>query len=481
MHAKYFIIDRRRVVISTENLSPDSLPNDDKNDGTWGRRGVVLVTDAPAAVNRLRAIWEADFDPLSHRDLLRWDADDSNYGSPGLGSRPITLSGGVSYPVSFLEPTVLSGTFSYGIVQSPENGLADPAGLLHLLARAGQGDTILVEQLREKPHWGSSGSNSIDDPNPRLEALIDAARRGATVSLLLDSFFDDGRKPDSNRATCILVEATALAENLDLRCALANRTGLGLHNKMILAQIDGKGYVFVGSINGTELSNKGNREIALLLQSDEVYDLLADMFSHDWPYAVILPLVYKDFLGRADHLLISEVLYDPPGTDDAEFIELYNPTVWSISLSGYSLGDALRRSDFEDVRRFPNGSYMGPDSTIVVASAATAFRSRFGFDPDFEILNSDPGVPNLVDDPNWGDPAAFLQLGNSGDEVILRDQTGKIIEAIAYGAGKVPGNASCPLVTLSGASLERYPPWRDTDDCSRDFREWPFPNPGAVP
>ena len=79
--------------------------------------------------------------------------------------------------------------------------------------------------------------------------MISAARRGATVRLLLDGFFDDGREPDSNRATCDLVKAIASAEDLDLRCALGNRTGLGLHNKMILAQIDGKGYVFVGSIN----------------------------------------------------------------------------------------------------------------------------------------------------------------------------------------------------------------------------------------
>ncbi|HSG16622.1 MAG TPA: lamin tail domain-containing protein [Anaerolineae bacterium] len=211
MHAKYLIIDGQRAVISTENLSPDSLPNDDKNDGTLGRRGVVVVTDAPAAVSRLRAVWQADFDPLNHRDLFRWNADDDNYGAPGPTSKPITLTGGISYHVRFTEPTVLSGTFPYGLVQSPENGLADPAGLLHLLAQAGQGDTILVEQLREKPHWGSSDSNSIDDPNPRLEALIGAARREATVRLVLDSYFDDERQPDSNHETCNLVEAIGSA------------------------------------------------------------------------------------------------------------------------------------------------------------------------------------------------------------------------------------------------------------------------------
>ena len=43
LHAKYVIIDDRIAAVSSENFSPDSLPDDDKSDGTWGRRGVVLI------------------------------------------------------------------------------------------------------------------------------------------------------------------------------------------------------------------------------------------------------------------------------------------------------------------------------------------------------------------------------------------------------------------------------------------------------
>ena len=296
-----------------------------------------------------------------------------------------------------------------------------------------------------------------------------------------DSFFDDDRKPDSNWATCRQVNQAAAVEKLDLKCELANPAGLGLHNKMFLAEIGGRGYIFAGSINGTELSNKGNREVALMFQSDAAYALLADMFTRDWPHTVRMPLIFNNYIGPAQHILISEVLYDPPGVDDAEFIELYNPTPWQLDLTGHSIGDALERSDFEDVRRFPTGTYLSPDSTLVIAATATGFFSQFGIKPDFEILDSDPTVPNLLDDKNWGDPAAFLQLANGGDEVIIRDPADRIIEAIAYGSGQVPGNISCPLTTLAGAALERYPPWRDTDNCSVDFREWPYPNPGSVP
>jgi hypothetical protein len=145
------------------------------------------------------------------------------------------------------------------------------------------------------------------------------------------------------------------------------------------------------------------------------------------------------------------------------------------------LGDAVNPTDFEDVRIFPAGTVIAPDSAIVVATTATAFNDQYGFNPDFEIVDSDPAVPNLIDDPAWGDPAATLQLGNTGDEVIFRNPSGQIVDAIAYGTGNLPNDLSCSLVSFPNYSLERFPYWLDTNNCPNDFREWPFPNPGALP
>ena len=99
-------------------------------------------------------------------------------------------------------------------------------GLVGLFGRAGQGDTVLLEQLNERPHWGATNSNAAADPNPRLEAAIDAARRGADVSLLLDSFFDDAGSAVGNAATCAYVTQLAGREGLRLRCQTGNPTGL---------------------------------------------------------------------------------------------------------------------------------------------------------------------------------------------------------------------------------------------------------------
>lgn len=481
IHAKFMLIDGRRLIISTENLSPNSLPYDDKGDGTWGRRGVLLVVDTPAVANHVQTIFDHDLDVAQHRDILRWQMGHPNYGAPSPSFVPITVTGGTTYPVRFPSPSVFSGTFRFELVQSPENSLRRSDGLLGIVNRAGDGDTVLVQQLAERPYWGSANSNPVADPNPRVEAYLEAARRGAQVRLLLDAFYDDRNSPVGNGATCDYVRAVASSEKLPIDCALANPAGLGIHSKILLAQVGGHGIVHVGSINGTESSHKANRELAIQIHSDGVYDVLTEMFERDWPHPVYFPAVFQQYIGPAGHILISEVHYDPSGVDDAEFIELVNPTGSQIDLGGYGIGDAVNKSDFEDLRRFPSPTLIGPHQTLIAATSATAFHNAYGYNPDFELLNTDPAVPDLIDDLAWGDPAAFLQLGNGGDEVILRDPADKIIDVVVYGSGAYPGHGACELVTIANASLERFPYWRDTDVCAADFREWPFPNPGFLP
>ena len=102
--------------------------------------------------------------------------------------------------------------------------------------------------------------------------------------MLLDAYFDnqDLDSPRSNLRTVEYLTAVAQAEGLDLQARRRNPTGQGIHNKMVLAQIGGKGWTIVGSLNGGEVSAKLNREMAPLVGSDEVYAYLADVFWCDW-------------------------------------------------------------------------------------------------------------------------------------------------------------------------------------------------------
>ena len=481
LHAKFVLIDRRQVAISSENLSSNSMPDDDKSDGTWGRRGVILITNALGLVDRVQAIFDSDLDPQNHVDILRWQAASPDYGAPPAGFLPITDSGGISYTTRYPYPAVFTGRFAFELQQSPENSLRNQDGLLHLLDRAGLGDTLLIQQLQERPYWGASNSNAVDDPNPRLEAYLAAARRGAEVRLLLDSYFDKSDSAVSNSATCHTVNEIARQETVRLSCLLGNPAGLGIHNKMVLAHVAGQGYVHVGSLNGTELSSKGNREVSLIVQSDEAYELLADMFERDTPRQTYFSLVSAGYRGPANHLLISEVMVDPYGSDELEFVELVNPASTIIDISQYGLSDAAAPEDYEDLRRFPEMTTVPAGAALVVATSAADFWQEYGRWPDFEILETSVLVPNLVDDPAWGDPGTFFRLGNSGDEVILRDAADRIIDALAYGSGDLPGRVGCPLLSGTNHVLERFPYWRDTGSCPDDFRDWPFPSPGRLP
>jgi cardiolipin synthase len=283
-HGKFWVLDGGTAMIGSENINLEAFPDDDKADGTFGRRGAYLATDAPSVVAELNEIMDADIAPGVHGDVWAWDPADPTLGAPPAGFVPSYDSGGIAYPVQKPTPLVTRGVFTFQLIHSPERALRDQDSLLGLVNRAGAGDTILVEQLYEQLFWGSTSSNVTADPNPRLEAYIAAARRGATVRVLLDAFFDnqDLDSPRSNLRTLEYLTAVAQAEGLDLQARRRNPTGLGIHNKMVLAQIGGKGWTIVGSLNGGEVSAKLNREMALLVGSDEAYAYLADVFWYDW-------------------------------------------------------------------------------------------------------------------------------------------------------------------------------------------------------
>lgn len=292
-HGKWLIVDRRRVAIGSENMGDDAMPADDKRDGTFGTRGGFMISDDPGLLSAAQAILENDFDPSHHADVRRWGTNTDDF--PPLDFVPTYQDGGKKYPVQFPHPLVLSGTFPTELVECPDNCLRESDGLLGMVAKAGQGDTLLVEQLYEYPFWGSGFSNAVADPNLRLEAYIAAAKRGAQVRILLDSYYDVFSDPRSNYATCTYLNG--LRTHYDIECRLANPTGLGIHMKMVLLEQGAKGYVHLGSINGSETSNKLNRELATQVESSEAERYWRQVFDYDWgtttfaPQRLFLPLI----------------------------------------------------------------------------------------------------------------------------------------------------------------------------------------------
>lgn len=284
VHAKYLLIDDRLAINGSENFSYDAFPILTEG-AVGGRRGYYLATDAEPVVSALRQIFTADWAPDRFRDLRPFDPGHDKYGAPPedfvLPEHPIYDS--TESP--FREAQTFSGEANFQVVSAPENALRPDDGLLALIARAGAGDEILAEQLYEHRNWGMTTSNPIADPNPRLEAVIAAARRGARVRILLDALFDDKASVRNNLATVAYLNTVASAEGLDIEARRGNPTGGGIHAKTFLIRVGHEQWSAVGSLNGGEVSHKLNREVVLLTDMPGVFLRLSEVFWWDWARA----------------------------------------------------------------------------------------------------------------------------------------------------------------------------------------------------
>jgi uncharacterized repeat protein (TIGR01451 family) len=482
-HAKCILIDGRRLIVSTENLGARGMPADDKRNGTRGHRGFVAVTNDPQAIQRFEADFSRDLDIAHHTDIVPYGTPPFVLNDPTY--LPLPQPDWTTYTAAYSSAWAASAS-SVTVIQSPENSLHVTGGLLGLINRTAAGDIVHVMQLSEPYTW----TEGIGSPglNPRMQAVVAAARdRGVTVRLLLDDYYDSER---TNETTCDVLNTIARREGLSLECRLTNVTGLGMHAKAFLFAVGSQRWVHLGSINGSATASKLNREIALQFHSPELHDRLVRVFDHDWhlshpPFShrVYLPIVLRAHAPPADYPVISEVFINPDGLDEtAEWVELYNPGQ-TVDVGGWILGDALSAGDYGDGRyTLPVGTTLLHGQVIVCASCASDFAQRFGRNPEFEISDCSPSVPDMTPAGGWD--GFGVMLGNREDEVLLwNSRTGRLVDAVAWGgaprAGVQPFKDFEPPFP-SGASLKRYPPHQDRDDCSADFYVSFSPSPGLV-
>ena len=136
---------------------------------------------------------------------------------------------------------------------------------------------------------------------------------------------------------------------------------------------------------------------------------------------------------RAGNLVISEIHYNPPGSDDYEFLELHNIGNARISLEGVQLAAGVDYT-FGNVM-LETGAY------VVVVKNASAFSNRYqdASSPWYSASVSVAGV--------WDG-----QLANDGERILLRTGDGEVIQDFSYSDGGAwPGRADA-----RGSSLERF-------------------------
>ncbi|HEY4221736.1 MAG TPA: phospholipase D-like domain-containing protein, partial [Myxococcota bacterium] len=154
--------------------------------------------------------------------------------------------------------------------------------------------TLFLEQNSIRRRWGKRDDSSDPDsdkrddddstPNLPLQAVVAAARRGVQVRVMLDSTWynvqgDDERDNDDTVRWLIDLART---EKLDIDAKVINLETTHLekiHAKGVI--VDGQS-VFVGSINWTENSFKGNREVGVIVGDAKIAGYYQGLFRRDW-------------------------------------------------------------------------------------------------------------------------------------------------------------------------------------------------------
>lgn len=238
----------------------------------------------------------------------------------------------------------------------------------------------------------------------------------------------------------------------------------------------------LGSWNPTKSATTVHDENVLVIMDDspdgfasKLSDWVDEMVSDPEHFALITPT--STYV--APHLLISEVMFKPDSTGDpdGEWVEIYNPTDEDVDLTDYLVGDSealigTAPYDDESLYRFPAGSIIQAGRRIVVAYKASVFESTYGYRPDFELVDTDPDVPDL----SLYEPADYgsnWNLDDSGDEVLLIEvEEGgflQIVSAAWYGSSTYLDGPVDTSTLTSGQSIQRSPDKADAAYASTVF------------
>ena len=165
-----------------------------------------------------------------------------------------------------------------------------------------------------------------------------------------------------------------------------------------------------------------------------------------------LPITWE--LGLLGGMLQIEEVYAQGSA--AEFVALLNVGSAPVDLTGYLVGDAEAPGDSEGIYALPDGAMLESDALYVLARNAAGFVEQFGRLPSAEFESTRDDVPDLRRVTPLG--RGTLALNDSGDEVVLLDADGRLIDAVTYGNGTYASlNLAGPFDPQGGLSLQRVP------------------------
>lgn len=155
---------------------------------------------------------------------------------------------------------------------------------------------------------------------------------------------------------------------------------------------------------------------------------------------------------RTEKILITEVFYDTPGNDaNEEWLKIFNPTNFSINLTGW------RIEDNDNSWSFPENTNLNNMTYAIVARDALGFYALYNCSPTF---------------------AGFTRsLNNDGDELYLFNTTG-VMDFVAWENGYNNTFENWTINASKGFSISRTS-FIDTDSPS-DWLSNQIPTPACM-
>ncbi len=236
LHSKYAVIDGEKVIVTSENWTESSFTSN---------RGWGAAVESKGYAEYMTKVFESDF--LGINDIVKFKDlyPKEKKGSYGKYIPPKTEF--QSYEAAVIP--VLSPDFSYDAMRDFMQSAKE---------------RLYSEQLEVEYDW-------IDGTDNPIQWVISSE---ADSRLLIDVTFDSDEDADEN-------DGYGIRDRLKEYDGIAVRTSLMdsmLHNKGIISD----DRVWIGSINWSDTSINENREVAVIVDSEEISDFYAEYFIKDW-------------------------------------------------------------------------------------------------------------------------------------------------------------------------------------------------------
>lgn len=242
-HGKFAVVDDEAIVL-TENWKPSGT-------GGRGNRGWGVITHEEASATAVADVFATD---VTRPDAIPW----------------------TEYRETVDPVEAEPATNAYRPEFQPERATVERTTLLTAPDNAEEG---IRDELDDADESILLTQVSIDGPDdPLLGSVLDAARRGVEVRILLSSAWYTS---EENEALDDWLATTAANEDLDIETQLADPRGRyeNVHTKGVV--IDER-TVILGSVNWNAHSLEENREIAVVIEGSDVGTYYAEVFRADW-------------------------------------------------------------------------------------------------------------------------------------------------------------------------------------------------------